>query len=125
MVQKILGLSLLLLVLGATRDDDPETVFVTYRPRPGAEAELKQVISRHWDTARRLDLVRPEPHVTLELRDETRAVYFVEVFTWRDRDIPDNAPAPILSIWSEMTRLTAPRGGRPGLDIREAARIDR
>jgi len=115
----------LLVALAAFRGDDPETVVVTLRPKAGAEAELKQVIAAHWETARRLNLVEPEPHVTLELKDETRARYYVDVFTWRDRDIPDNAPPEILKIWSDMNRLTLPRDGKPGLEIREAARIDR
>jgi hypothetical protein len=44
---------------------------------------------------------------------------FVEIFTWRDRDIPDSAPPAILKIWDEMNRLTENRDGRPGLDIME------
>ncbi len=60
-----------------------------------------------------------EPHVTLEMKDEAGRPYFVDVFTWRDRDIPDHAPDPILKIWAEMTRLTEDRGGRPGVEIQE------
>src|SRR4029450_2856863 len=105
--------------------DDPETVIVACRPKAGAEAELKKVIAAHWDTARRLNLVQPEPRITLELKDETRALYYMDIFTWRDRDIPDNAPEAIQRIRSDMHRLTAPRAGRPGLDIREVKRLDR
>ena len=49
----------------------------------------------------------------------------VDVFTWRDRGIPDNAPPQILAIWKDMTRLTGDRNGRPGLKVEEATRIDR
>jgi hypothetical protein len=125
MIKTLIACAVLVGALGAFRDDDPETMMITLRPKAGAEAELKTAIAAHWDTARRLNLVLPEPHVTLELKDETRAIYYVDVFTWRDRDIPDNAPDAILRIWDDMNRLTAPRGERPGLDIREVKRIDR
>ena len=125
MMKTLIALAVLFGGLGAPRDDDPETMMITLRPKAGAEAELKATIAAHWDTARRLNLVQPEPHVTLELKDETRAIYYVDVFTWRDRDIPDNAPEAIQKIWSDMNRLTAPRDGRPGLDIREVKRVDR
>jgi hypothetical protein len=125
MMKALLAVAVLVGGLGTFPDDDPETMMITLRPKAGAEAELKAVIAAHWDTARRLNLVQAEPHVTLELKDEARAIYFVDVFTWRDRDIPDNAPEAILKIWNDMNRLTAPRDGRPGLDIREVKRIDR
>ena len=124
-MKTLIALAVLVGGLGAAPDDDPETMMITLRPKAGAEAELKTVIAAHWDTARRLNLVRPEPHVTLELKDDARAIYYVDVFTWRDRDIPDNAPEAIQKIWNDMQRLTAPRDTRPGLDIREVKRIDR
>ena len=31
--------------------------------------------------------------------------YFVEIFTWRDESIPDNAPAPIRAVLDEMNQL--------------------
>jgi len=125
MMKTVLAVAILTGGAAAFRGDDPETMMITLRPKAGAEAELKAVIAAHWETARRLNLVQPEPHVTLELKDETRALYYVDVFTWRDRDIPDNAPDEILKIWNDMNRLTAPRAGRPGLDIREVKRVDR
>ena len=66
-----------------------------------------------------MNLVQADPHVTVRLKDETGRTVFVDTFTWRDRDIPDNAPAAILSIWNEMNRLTEKRDGRPGLEIAE------
>jgi hypothetical protein len=125
MMTRVLALAVLVSASAAFRGDDPETVMATFRPKAGAEAELKAVIAAHWDTTRRLNLVLPEPHVTLELKDETRAPYYVDVFTWRDRDIPDDAPEEIQKIWNDMNRLTAPRAGRPGLEIREVKRVDR
>ena len=101
----------------AARSDIPETVLITYRPKPGAEAELAQVIARHWTTARQLNLVQAEPHLTLQMNDETRRPCVVDIFTWRDGEIPDSAPAPILKIWDDMARLTETRETHPGIEI--------
>jgi hypothetical protein len=118
-MKRTLALLVATLSLAAFRGNDPETVHVSFRPKAHAEADLKRVIAEHWAAARRLNLVHPEPHVTLEMKDEAGRPYFVDVFTWRDRDIPDHAPQPILEIWAEMTRLTEDRGGRPGVEIQE------
>jgi hypothetical protein len=94
---------------------------ITFRAKAGAERELAQVIADHWATARKLNLVLGDPHVTLRTKATAGKTSFVEIFTWRDRDIPDNAPPAILQIWDEMNRLTESRDGRPGLDIMEVA----
>jgi hypothetical protein len=97
--------------------DIPETVIVTVRPKAGAEADLERVMVSHWATAQRLGLVLAEPHVRIQAKDADGKTYLVEIFTWRDEDIPDNAPAEIQAIWTDMTRLVEARNGRPGLEI--------
>jgi hypothetical protein len=127
MAKKVIGLFIVVLLVGfaaaaavaATRDDDPETVMITLRAKAGAEAELAQVIADHWATAKRMNLVSAEPHVTVRTKGAAGKICFVDIFTWRDRDIPDNAPPAILKIWEEMNRLTESRDGRPGIDIAE------
>ena len=96
----------------------PETVMITYRPKAGSETALAKVISEHWATARQLDLVRPEPHVTLSGTDKD-GMYFVDIFTWRDASIPDNAPAAIKTLWDEMNQLTETRGSHPAMSLTE------
>jgi hypothetical protein len=96
----------------------PETVMVTLRVRPGAEASLADVIDRHWKTAQSLQLVLDAPHVTLR-GGEADKPYYVEIFTWRDANIPDHAPAAIRAIWDEMNRLVERRDGKPGLELTE------
>jgi hypothetical protein len=107
--------------VAASHDDDPETVMITFRPKAGAEAELAQVIADHWVTAKKLNLVHSEPHVTVRTKEAAGKATFVDIFTWRDRDIPDNAPPAIQKIWEAMGRLTETREGRPGIDIKEVA----
>jgi hypothetical protein len=103
-------------VLARGGADDPETVMITLRAKPGGP-ELAAVVARHWETARRLNLVRDEPHVTVRGTESGDTVYFVDIFTWRDAGIPDAAPPEIQAIWTEMNRLVEGRAGRPGLEI--------
>ena len=88
----------------------PETVIVTVHAKPGAEADLQRVLARHWTTARDLELVADAPHLSLRGVDAAGKSYFVEIFTWRDADIPDHAPPAIRSIWAEMAKLVEGRG---------------
>jgi hypothetical protein len=97
---------------------DPETVMVTLRVKPGGEGAVAEVLTRHWQTARALGLVRDTPHVTIRGAEGDRP-YFIDIFTWRDASAPDNAPASIRAIWDEMNRLVERREGKPGLEITE------
>jgi ketosteroid isomerase-like protein len=108
---------LLLLLPAALRAAGPETVMVTLHARPGSENVLALTIARHWNTATRLNLVLAEPHLSLRGAEGEGKTYFVEIFSWRDADIPDNAPAEIRGIWDELNGLVEARGGRPGLDL--------
>ena len=112
----LIALALTLTLLG----EQPETVMITLHAKPGAEEALADVLARHYDTARRLNLVVPEaPHVTLRSPDALEKRDFVEILTWGDAEVPDHAPKEILALWQEMTALVEPRGGRPGLSIAE------
>jgi hypothetical protein len=94
----------------------PETVIVTYQVKPGAEATLSRVIAQHWRVAQHLNLVRSSPHVVVQGGDEGKH-YIVEILTWRDGSIPDNAPDAITQLWREMGQYVVPRDGRPGIDF--------
>jgi hypothetical protein len=110
---------------GQARPDEPETVMITLHAKPGAEAELAQVIARHWETVQRLKLVS-NAHFTLrgkEAAEGAMRTFFVDVFTWRDASIPDAAPKEIQAIWADMNRLVEKRNGRPGLTIDEVALV--
>jgi len=97
--------------------EQPETVMVTLRAKPGAEADLERVLARHWNTAHEMKLVSDKPHITLRGVEDGNKTYFVEIFTWRDSGVPDAAPDEIRKIWSDMNRLVEARGGHPGLEF--------
>lgn len=90
---------------------------ITFHAKTGAEADLEQVIARHWITARQLNLVLETPHLTVRGVEHGKKTYFADIFTWRDARIPDAAPIQIQRIWSDMNRLVEARDGHPGLDI--------
>jgi hypothetical protein len=108
------------LVLGAAAasaaSEVPETVVITYQVKADAEAALFRVISEHWRVARHMNLIFPSPHIVLQGGDKGKR-YIVEVLTWRDQSIPDNAPQVITRLWQEMSPYVEPRNGRPGIDI--------
>ena len=108
---------------GSIRAEAPETVMITLHAKAGAEAELTQVIARHWETVQRLKLATDAPHVTLRGVEEGTSTYFVEIFTWRDASVPDAAPKEILAIWADMNRLVEKRNGKPGLTISEVSLV--
>ena len=111
----------LITVLWFVPAQQPETVMVTFHPKAGADVELARVIADHWKTASDLKLVNASPHVTLRGIDESKKTYFVEIFTWRDNSIPDNAPPAIQKIWAQMNALVETQPGRPGLTFTEVS----
>lgn len=103
--------------------EPPETVMVTYHAKAGSEGELARVLADHWSTAQRLGLVVAEPHIVVRSAEPGRPVDFVEIFTWRDASIPDNAPEPIRAAWERMNKLVESRGGRPGIEFVEVKAV--
>ena len=91
----------------------PETVFVTYHPKQGSEAQLLKLIGRQWQTLTDLQVVTGSH--SLYRGDGL----FVEILTWKDASIPDNAPAPIRAIWADMGKLVEKRDCRQAIEIEE------
>jgi hypothetical protein len=109
----------------AQQATQPETVMVTLHAKPGVETDLQEVITRHWTTARQLQLVRDTPHLTVRGTEGGNKTYFVDVFTWRDSRTPDAAPTEIQKIWTEMNRLVEARDGHRGIEIFVVSAVSR
>jgi hypothetical protein len=99
-------LVLLLLLSISALAQKAETVMVTCYAKSGSEAELARVLARHWTTVRDLKLAADAGHLTLRGKQVGGQTFFVEIFTWRDASIPDNAPAPVQALWAEMNQLS-------------------
>ncbi|HEY3203340.1 MAG TPA: hypothetical protein VGL03_06730 [Thermoanaerobaculia bacterium] len=104
-------------------NDPPETVIVTYRAKPGSEDALEKVIRKHWATVRRLKLVTEDVHLLYRGEDEPGKTFFVNVFTWKNHDAPDNAPPEVEAVWAEMQPLVEARGGHRGIEHPEVKAV--
>jgi hypothetical protein len=82
-----------------------------------------ELSAKTWTIYRRLDLVLPAPHVVLRGVDSQNLPYFVEVFTWRNAEIPDHAPAEVRAVWQDLENACEKRNGRPGIDFAEVTAI--
>lgn len=94
---------------------DTETILSTYSVRPGQEQAFLAAVTRTWEIYRRLDAVLPRPHVLVRKVDGAGRTTYVELFTWRSGDIPDNAPAEIKAAWKELESLCKQADGKSGI----------
>ena len=91
----------------------PETILGIVRPKAGKEAELLEAIHDDHATMERLGLITG-PYSLYRGNDEGGSTIFVVMFTWKDGDIPDNAPPEIRKSWQRIHGLVAKRDGCPG-----------
>jgi hypothetical protein len=103
----------------AEEKKETETVLVTHRVREGKESEYAALLARQWATLQRLGMVLPRPHLILRGTDESGGTIFVEVLTWKDHETPDNAPAEVEKIWSQLEALAQKRLGHVGIEFPE------
>jgi len=95
---------------------ETETILSTYHVRPGQEQAFLAAVTRTWAIYRRLDVVLPRPHGLVRRVDEGGHTLFVELFTWRSGDIPDNAPAEIKAAWRDLELLCRRPDGHSGIE---------
>lgn len=84
---------------------DTVRMLVTYRPKPGKEQELRELLDTHWPTLRRAGLTGPEPARVWRASDKrARTSYFVEMFEWKDAEASAAAHRhpDVLRIWDHM-----------------------
>lgn len=92
-----------------------QVVFAIYRPKPGREKALEDLLARHVPTLRRLGLATDRPPLLLRSKDSS----FVEVFGWVDGDAARKAHAhpEVAALWEAMGEVA----DFPGLaDLPEA-----
>jgi hypothetical protein len=111
------------IALPAAAETGTETVLVTHRVRAGEEAAYAAILDRKWATLRRLELALARPHLILQGTDESGGTVFVEVFTWRNHDAPDNAPPEVVALWRELQARAEKRLGHRAIEFRQY-RID-
>ena len=100
-----------------------ETIYSIAHVKSGMETRYAELSAKTWAMYRRLDLVLPAPHIVLRGVDSQNLPYFVEIFTWRNAEIPDHAPAEVRAVWQELENACEKRNGRPGIDFMEVTTV--
>ena len=81
----------------------PAIVFALYKPNPGKDAELLQLVARHYPTLLKYELVTARLPVICRSANGT----IVEVFEWVDGDAHSRVRKhpEIAAIWEEMGKI--------------------
>lgn len=108
----------------ASPDTDTETVLSTHRVKPGMENDYLKLLDQDWATLRKLGLVLEQPRILLRGEDEPGRTYFVEIFTWKNHDVPDHAPPEVWTTWKKMNAATEDWGGHRGIEAPEVHMIE-
>ena len=91
-------------------------MLVTYRVKPGSEAELQAVLSRAWQIYRSEHLVHAEPHIIVRDTEDGGKTRYVELFTWVSHAAPEHAPDSVKAIWKQEHTLCEERNGHSGIE---------
>jgi len=91
-------------------------MLVSYRVKPGKQAEFQAVLARAWQIFRSEHMVFARPHALVQVNEEGGKIRFVEIFTWVSHAAPDNAPADVKAIWAREQSLCEARDGHPGIE---------
>jgi hypothetical protein len=98
-----------------------------YRVTPGTEAEFTELLRKHQQVLRSLELITDRP--VQAFVGEERGIdgpYFVEVFEWAGQasiDVAHTHPQ-ISSQWEAMGALCGERGGRPMFEFHSLKPLD-
>src|SRR5215472_3627417 len=100
-----------------------ETIYSIAHVKRGMETQYAELSARSWAIYRKLDLVLPAPHIVIRGADSGNPPYFVEIFAWKNAEIPDHAPAEVRAVWQELENACESRNGRPGIDFTEVTAV--
>jgi hypothetical protein len=83
----------------------PVLTHVTYRPKKGKEEELFALVKKHWPVLKAIGLSTNEPARIYRATDKrSQAVYFIEIFSWRDEQASTLAhqTPEVMAVWETM-----------------------
>lgn len=99
----------------------PVTMICTYRPKPGKEKALFELVKKHWPTLHRAGLATSEPALVYRASDKhMHRDYFVEIFSWVDEKASRTAheSPEVMSVWEPMSPILE-NGPSPELAVAE------
>jgi len=86
----------------------PVKMHVTYRPKPGKEEELFALVQKHGPALQSTGLsVGGLAQVYRATDKRSGEKYFIETFSWRDEDAPNQAHQmpEMMAVWEPMTPI--------------------
>lgn len=88
----------------------PVKMHVTYRPKPGTEEQLLELIRKHGPALQSTGLIvggLPTIYRATDKRSGDK--FFIETFAWRDEDAPEAAHQmpEVMAVWEPMTPMLA------------------
>jgi len=81
---------------------DPETVIARFQVKEGKEAEFEKAHTESWQAYLRLGMIEENPHLVLRGKDPAGKTYFVEILTWKDRNITMHPPEEVSALWTQL-----------------------
>jgi len=88
----------------------PVKMHVSYRPKPGKEDELLDLIKKHGPALQSTGLIIGGLPVIYRATDKRSGEkFFIETFSWRDEDAPEAAHQmpEVMAVWEPMTPILA------------------
>jgi hypothetical protein len=98
--------------------DGPETVMATFHVKPDQLDAFLKMMPEYWKTLREKDLVNAEPYLLMRGEEKGKPIV-IEIFSWKNHDIADNAPAEVKVYWKRMNEMVEERFGHPGIEFPE------
>jgi hypothetical protein len=103
----------------------PVTMHCVYRPKPGSEEALFDLVKKHWPVLRDAGLATAEPALVWRATDKRSGkLYFIEVFSWTNAEAPGLAHQlpEVMKIWEPMGPMIE-GGPSPELAFVEPVRV--
>lgn len=103
----------------------PVTIHCVYRPKPGTEDDLFELVRAHWPVLHAAGLTTDDPALVWRATDKRSGrQFFIEVFSWKDdksSGLAHQLPE-VMKIWEPMGPMIE-GGPSPELAIVEPVRV--
>jgi hypothetical protein len=100
------------------KPDSPETVLATFRVRVDQIDAFLQLMPKYRAALRENNLVTAEPYLLLQ-GEEGGKPLVVEVFSWRNHEIPEHVPPEIQVYWNRINTMVEDRNSHKGIEFPE------
>jgi hypothetical protein len=96
----------------------PETVMATFRVKPDQLDAFLHLMPDYWTALHSRGLVVAEPHILLRGVENGKPIV-VEVFSWKNHEVPDHVPPAIQLYWDKINNMVEDRDGHKGIEFPE------